>query len=75
MAPPGMKITWEDIINGIFPTKEMIEKQQQQHNVMNSILEDFIVAHASEIPTEMLEKSDVRDSKRVAEIILRKRNS
>ena len=73
MAPHGMKITWEDIINGIFPTKEMIEKQQQQRNAINSFLEDFIVAHASEIPTEILEKSDVRDCKRVAEIIRRNR--
>ena len=67
MAPPGMKITWQDIIDGLFPSPE----HRRQTDCMNMKLHDFmgkfLAENASSIPPEIIAKSDfVRDYEKYA---------
>jgi len=62
MAPPNMKFTWQDIINGIFPSAEQIKKREKLQRSLHNLMGEFINEHQSQIPPEVLAKSDyIRD--------------
>ena len=62
MAPPNMKFTWQDIIDGIFPSQEQLKKREDSERSLHNLMGEFIKEHHSKIPIKVLLKSDyIRD--------------
>jgi hypothetical protein len=53
-----MKFTWQDIVDGLFPTKEQIRKREEQRIALHRIMGEVIAKHKGETPDELLAKSE-----------------